>query len=598
MTQQATISRGADDIYTTRVEMPLRLNELRAQDARFITITSLDMGDAFEVVYQFERGDRVVNLRVRAPKGEPIPSITPVYPAALLAENELTDLFGIAVSGISINFGGKLLKIAGADDDTLLKPAVGPSPLVTRLQARCREQCPGMVNAPKYVRQIAMGDPVAAYSTVIERAPLPAILGRVCFAPCQEGCRQALNEEPIQIRLLKRYAADSMPSLRRDVRRRANTGKKIAVVGGGPAGVSCAYYLGMLGHEVTLYERGDRCGGAMLWGIPKYRLPKDLLETEVRARLDEAGVILKTKKEVKSLKALQKDSDAVFLAIGAVASYNLGVPGEDAEGVMDFRELLSQVNVDDNVPKVGDRVAIIGGGNSSIDAARVSKRLGASKVTMYYRRTEKEMPASPHEINGALTEGVNFEYLTAPVKIEAGKPLNLTLQVMQLGEPDASGRRRPVPVPGSEYTVEVDTIVKAIGQSVVIPPDFGVEVSKQGRIVVDEETLKTSTAGVYAGGDAVYGPSSVIEAARDGRKAAHSIDISLGGDGLPGPELDATEFVPRPANMEDIKIQEIVECRELSPEERTSGFGEVELGFDKEEALREAGRCWRCDWNE
>ncbi len=191
-----------------------------------------------------------------------------------------------------------------------------------------------------------------------------------------------------------------------------------------------------------------------------------------------------------------------------------------------------------------------------------------------------------------------IEYLTAPIKITPGKPLKLTLQQMELGAPDDSGRRRPVPIKGSEHTIEVDTIVKAIGQAVVVPADFGVEVNRQGRIVIKEETMQTSLPGVYAGGDGVYGPSSVIEALRDGRKAAHSIDLSLGGKGLPEPDLDADEFVGRPMNMDEIRFQGMVVCRELNPEERVKGFGEVELGFDEDEVLREAKRCWKCDWNE
>jgi NADPH-dependent glutamate synthase beta subunit-like oxidoreductase len=597
-TQQFELKTKTEDMVAEKSEMFNRLNELKAQGARLITITALDHDKEIEYIYNFARDLDVVNLRVKTPRKESMPSISSLYPSAFLFENELQDLFKIQVSGISVDFGGKLLTIEGADDTTLVKPAVGPVPFIKRFYGRCREQCPGMVNAPKYIRQIAEGDPQAGYNTVCERAPLPAILGRVCFAPCQEGCRQELNDEPIQIRLLKRYMADSMQSLRRKVKRVKPTGKKIAVVGGGPAGVGCAYFLGMLGHEVTVYEKGDRCGGAMLWGIPKYRLPKDLLEEEIQARLEEAGVALKAKKEVKSLKTLKKDHDAVFVAIGALDSYKLGVEGEDNDGVMDFRELLSLVNVQDKTPSVGDRVAIIGGGNSSIDAARVAKRLGAGKVVMYYRRTEKEMPASPLEIHGALQEGVSFEYLTAPVKITPGKPLKLTLQQMELGAPDDSGRRRPVPIKGSEYTVEVDTIIKAIGQSVIVPADFGVEVNRQGRIVVNEETMQTSLPGVYAGGDGVYGPSSVIEALRDSRKAAHSIDMSLGGKGLPPPDLDANEFVGRPTNIEEIRLQEKVVCRELNAEERVKGFGEVELGFDEAEALREAKRCWKCDWNE
>ena len=596
--QQFELKSKTEDISAEKSEMFNRLGELKAQGARLITITALDHGKEMEYVYNFAKDMDVVNLHVKTPRKEAMPSITSVYPSALLFENELQDLFKIQVSNISVDFGGKLLTIEGADDTTLVKPAVGPAPFIKRFYGRCREQCPGSVNAPKYIRQVATGDPQGGYSTVCERAPLPAILGRVCFAPCQEGCRQERNDEPIQIRLIKRYTADSMPSLKRKMKVAKPTGKKVAVVGGGPAGVGCAYFLGLLGHEVTLYERGDRCGGAMLWGIPKYRLPKDLLEEEIQARLAEAGVTLKTKKEVKNLKTIKKDHDAVFVAIGALDSYKLGVDGEDNEGVMDFRELLSQVNVHDKTLSIGDRVAVIGGGNSSIDAARVAKRLGANKVVMYYRRTEKEMPASPHEIHGALQEGVSFEYLTAPVKIEPGKPLKLTLQHMELGAPDDSGRRRPVPIKGSEYTIEVDTIVKAIGQSVVVPADFGVEVNRQGRIVINEETMQTSLPGVYAGGDGVFGPSSVIEALRDGRKAAHSIDMSLGGKGLPPPDLDADEFVGRPPNIEEIRFQEMVTCRELNAEERVKGFGEVELGYNEDEALREAKRCWKCDWNE
>ncbi len=597
-TQQFEPKTKTENVAAEKSEMFNRLSELKAQGARLITITALDHGKEMEYVYNFARDLDIVNLRVKTPRGEPMPSISSLYPSAFLFENELQDLFKIQVSGISVDFGGKLLTIEGADDTTLVKPAVGPAPFIKRFYGRCREACPGSVNAPKYIRQIAEGNPQGGYDTCAERAPLPAILGRVCFAPCQDRCRQEINDEPIQIRLLKRFTADSMPSLRRKMKRAKPTGKKVAVVGGGPAGVGCAYFLGLLGHEVTLYEKGDRCGGAMLWGIPKYRLPKDLLEDELQARLEEGGVALKTKKDVKNLKTLKKDHDAVFVAIGALDSYKLGVDGEDNKGVMDFRELLSLVNVHDKTPSIGDRVAIIGGGNSSIDAARVSKRLGAGNVVMYYRRTEKEMPASPHEIHGALQEGVNFEYLTAPVKIEPGKPLKLTLQQMELGAPDDSGRRRPVPIKGSEYTVEVDTIVKAIGQSVIVPSDFGVEVNRQGRIVIDEETMQTSLPGVYAGGDGVFGPSSVIEALRDGRKAAHSIDVSLGGKGLPPPDLEMEDFVGRPPNIEEIRFQEMVSCRELDAEERVKGFGEVELGYDEDEALREARRCWKCDWNE
>lgn len=587
-----------EEVTVSKADLPLHVNALKSEGARFITITGRDEGATLELLYHFERGIEVRTIKVRIPKTEVMPSITGVYPVAFLAENELQDHFSLNISGLNIDFAGKIYKIQSATFDTLLKPAEGPAPFINRFMGRCREKCPGNVNAPKYIRQIAMGDPVGAYSTVIEQAPLPACLGRVCFAPCQEACRQEKNDEPIQIRLLKRYAADSMPDFKRDVKRMPSTGKKVAVIGGGPSGVGCAFYLGMMGHSVTLFEKTSRCGGAMLWGIPKYRLPKDLLEKEVQARFKEAGVTFKGDSDITELKPLfEKGFDAIYVAIGASESSKLRVEGEEAEGVLDFRDVLRSVNVENKNLKVGKRVAVVGGGNSSIDAARVSRRLGAESVVMYYRRTEKEMPASEHEIHGALDEGVNFEYLTAPVKIIPGKPLKLVLQHMQLGAPDATGRRSPEPVPGSDFTVDVDSIITAIGQIVNIPASFGLNVARNGRIVVND-SYETNIPGVWAGGDAVFGPKNVIEAFRDARIVATNIDIYLGGKGLPKPVAEINEYVPRHPNKEAIMNQEQVSCRELSGDERVKNFNEVELGFNPDEALREASRCWRCDWNE
>jgi len=594
-TQEFQLKTRTEDVKTVKSEIFLKINELKQQNARFLTITARDIGENIEILYQFEKGEDVINLRLETPKTEVLTSITPVYPAAFLAENELQDLFNLQISGIVVDLGGKSLKPEGSPT-TLIKPAIGPEPPIMRFYGRCRENCPSMVNAPKYIRQIAMGDPVGAYNTVLENAALPACLGRVCFAPCQEGCRQERNDEPIQIRLLKRYAADNTPNLKSSFKRARSNGKKVAVIGGGPSGVGCSFYLGIMGYSVTLFEKSSRCGGAMLWGIPKYRLPKDILEAEVQARFKEAGVTFKPNSEITDLKVVQA-FDATYIAIGASGSSKLMIEGEDSPGVWDFREVLRLVNVEDKTPELGKRVAVIGGGNSSIDAARVSKRLGAENVTMYYRRTEREMPASPHELNGATAEGVNFEYLVAPVKITPGKPLKLIMQHMQLGEPDASGRRRPEPVPGSEFTVEVDSIITAIGQTVTTPQGFGLQVTRHGTIVANDN-YETSIKGVYAGGDVVFGPKSVIEGLRDGKKAASVIDKYFGGKGWPEPSIDLCEFVARPSNLEEIKLQEMVVCRELDSEERTSSFSEVELGYNVDEALREANRCWRCDWNE
>ena len=466
----------------------------------------------------------------------------------------------------------------------------------------CSQACPIGTNVKAYVSLIATGRFDDALDVAREPNPFPGICGRVCTHPCEEKCNRSDRDDPVAIAWLKRFAADY--ELRRGIptpeRVKPWRKEKVAVIGAGPAGLTAARDLVLKGYSVTVFEAQDTPGGMLVGGIPTFRLPRRIVSLEIGA-IKDLGVEIKTGirfgKDV-TFESLKSDGyKAVLLAIGAWKSLKIGAPGEDMEGVYDCIGFLGKVNEGAH-PGLKGKVAVIGGGSSAVDSARAAVRLGADSVAIYYRRTEKEMPASPLEIHGALQEGVSFEYLTAPIKITPGKPLKLTLQQMELGEPDDSGRRRPVPIKGSEYTVEVDTIVKAIGQAVVVPADFGVEVNRQGRIVINEETMQASLPGVYAGGDGVYGPSSVIDALRDGRKAAHSIDVSLGGTGLPTPDLDANEFVGRPTNIEEIRLQERMVCRELNPEERVKGFSEVELGFDEDEALREANRCWKCDWNE
>jgi NADPH-dependent glutamate synthase beta subunit-like oxidoreductase len=601
MVQQQAVSKSnasVEDIRIEKANLYLKLNELKAENARFLTITALDVGDDLEIVYHFERGSHVINLITRSRKGHPIPSITSFFGAAFLAENEVQDLFNAKFVGLNVDFGGKMLKIEAATETTLLKSAVGEAPTVTRFYGRCRDECPAMVNIPKYIRQIAAGDPEGAYSTVVERAPIPAILGRVCVAPCQTGCRQERRENNIQIRLLKRYAADSMKSLRREIERSEPTGRRVAVVGGGPSGVTVAYYLGMLGHDVTVFEKARRCGGAMLWGIPKYRLPKDVLQEEISARFDEAGVKLETGVEIKNLDTLFNDGfDAVYVSIGAMKPNRMMVEGEDSPNVLDSMDFLTSVNANNEAPDLGDEVIVVGGGNAAIDAARVSKRLGVRDVTVYYRRTETEMPAVLDEIHEAMREGVSFDFLAQPIKIIPGERLTLSFQCMIPGEPDSSGRRRPVPLEGAILMRETDTLIAAIGNGVEIPPDFGLEVDRRGRVIVDEN-YTTSRKGVWAGGDTVTGPRFVIEAIRDGRKAASAMDEYLGGNGLPEPTLDMDELVQKPTNEEKDLDTAKVRVRELDVYYRIRNFEEVELGFSEEEALMEAGRCWRCDWNE
>ena len=574
------------------------LEELKAQDARFLTITALDKEEALDVVYHFENDSKVVNLTLRTKKDEPIESITSVYGTAFLAENEIQDLFKVKVSGLNVDFGGKMLKIESAIETTLLKPAVGERPTITRFYGKCREECPAKVNIPKYLNQIATGNTLGAYETIIDRAPLPAILGRVCFAPCQTGCRQERRESHLQIRLLKRFAADSVGNLKRDIERMKTTGKRVAVVGAGPSGIAAAYYLGLLGHDVTVYEKSERFGGAMLWGIPKFRLPKKILQEEVSARFEEAQVNFVSGVEVSDFDALLGEGyDAIYVAIGAMSPNALRIEGEDSPGDIDCMELLTAVNERDEPPDVGNSVLIVGGGNAAIDSARICKRLGAKNITVFYRRMENEMPALLEDIHAAMREGVSFDFLSQPLKIIPGDHLTVAFQCMIPGEPDDSGRRRPVPMEGRVLMTEVNTVVKAIGNRVSVPETFGLETNRRGWIVVDEEH-RTSREGVWAGGDAVFGPRFVIEAIRDGRKAASSIDKYLGGGGLPEASIDFQEFVARPADLEEIKDQPMVPVRELPVDERVLNFDEVELGFSPEEALKEATRCWRCDWNE
>jgi len=578
-----------------------KVRELKERGARFITTTTRDMGDKLEVIHHFEVGDGVMSIYLKTPKGKPVPSITGEYLVAFIAENESQDMFGVEFKGLAVDLGGRMLKTESSPA-TLLKPAEGPRPPIMRKLGRCREECPAMVDVPRYVRQVEQGDVEGAYETIIERAPLPAVLGRVCFAPCEDGCRQELEAKPIRIRMLKRYAADKFREknggFMRDVERRPPTGKRVAVVGGGPAGVSAAYYLGMLGHEVTLYEREKALGGAMLWGIPKYRLPKDLMREEIMARLKEAGVTVETGHEVTSLDDLMAGGyDACFIGIGAEKCNELRCEGEDSEGVISFIDLLTAVNVRDETPDLGRRVVVIGGGNSAMDSARTAKRLGAEEVTVFYRRTEDEMPASLHEIHGAVEEGIDFDFLSTQMVIHPGKPLRIEYQYMVPGEPDESGRRRPVPMEGPPGFMEADTVIAAIGYNVMVPSGFGVEADRRGNLVIDDD-YRTSREGVYAGGDAAFGTSNVITAMRDARKAASSIDRYLGGEGLCEPEPDMSEFVPRQADLEDLRSRRQAEIPELDAEERVQSFVEFEETLEKCAATCEAGRCWRCDWNE
>lgn len=583
------------EIVLSKAEFFQKIYQLASAKARFITITCRDLGEGFELIYHFEENLKVVNVRVRIGKEESLPSITSIYPCAFLAENEVKDMFNLKIEGLTPDLGGRLLKTAEAVQTTLLKPAIGVQPPKFRVEARCSLQCPAGIDVPRYVRLIAQRRYAESLQTILERAPFPAILGRVCFAPCEEGCRQAKKEQPISIRLLKRFVADKVGVRKLRVERLKPTGKRVAVVGAGPAGLTAAYYLGLLGHEVTVFDRFPRPGGMMLAGIPEYRLPKRLMEEEIKARMEEAEVQLRLGRTVESLEELE-GFHAIFVATGAHESVRLNIPGEDHPQVLDCLHLLSEVNLRGRRPNLGRKVVVIGGGNSAVDAARVSLRLGAKEVYIFYRRTRREMPATPREVEEAEEEGVKIEFLVAPTKVLEGSPVKMEFQKMRLGAPDASGRPRPEPIPGSEFTVEADTFIKAIGQAVTVPSAFKLDLDKQGRVKVNPESLETSRPGIFAGGDAVTGPASVAEAIGAGWKAANSIDRYLGGRGLKKREL-REELVPRPEVAEVLELEK-VSAAMLPVEERLKSFSEVELGYGEEEAVLEARRCWRCDWYE
>ena len=438
-----------------------------------------------------------------------------------------------------------------------------------------------------------------------EKNPFPLTCGRVCPHPCEDMCRLSKVCDPVNINHLKRFVADiEMNSGQRIIPYKApDTEKKVAIIGGGPGGLTCAYYLARLGHSPTIFEAMPKLGGMLRYGIPEYRLPKKILDWEIEGIL-EMGVEVKTDTTMGkdfTLKTLKDDGfDAVFLGTGAWDTRSLGVEGEDFEGVLPGTHFLIDRGLEKETP-VGDKVAIIGGGNTALDAARTSWRLGAKEVTIIYRRSRKEMPANDIEIEEAGKEGVIFHYLAAPVKLmgEKGKLTHLEYLEMELGEPDESGRRRPVPKKGTETVIEVDNVINAIGQFPVT--DFlkadGVGLTKWNTIdVVNELSCETNIEGVFAGGDAATGASILVEAVGAGRRAARSIHQYLNGQEISVPEnaIDKKSKLPDVEELKAVKASERVHMLELTVDERRLSFKEVELGLDKKMTEGEADRCLSC----
>ncbi|MDD5338480.1 MAG: FAD-dependent oxidoreductase [Dehalococcoidales bacterium] len=460
----------------------------------------------------------------------------------------------------------------------------------------CRHACPAGINIPLYVYLIGQGKYQEALAVIREKVPFPGTLGRVCIHPCEEACRRCQVNDPISIKFLKRFVADQDKGLwQKNATKLRATGKKVAIIGSGPAGLTAGYYLAKAGHSVTVFEQFSKAGGMMRVGIPDYRLPPEILDGEIDV-IKKAGVDIKLNSKVESIDDLfSKGYDAVFAAPGAHRGQTLRVEGEDLPGVYDGASFLRDINLGNKVD-VGTRVAVIGMGNVAIDSARVALRLGAKDVHIIYRRTRAEAPASPEEVEAALEENIKIDFLTGHVKVtKKGNGLVLTCQRMELGEPDESGRRRPVPVKNSEYDVEYDVIIGAIGQVPEIPEGFKVK-SEWNRITADTKTMATSRKGVWAGGDAVSGPASVIEAIQAGRKAASAMDKFLGGNGNIEEILTSERRINACAGItaEDFAKQKRVEMPHLPAEKVVNNFIEVETGLVEDGAIAEGNRCFQC----
>jgi formate dehydrogenase beta subunit len=486
-----------------------------------------------------------------------------------------------------------------------------PGDYLSKVTAPCMDACPIHLDVPKYVEAIKNAKFDDSLAVIRERLPLAGIVGRVCYHPCEQHCRRANADQPIAIRSLKRFAYDQASAKKQppefQVTPSAKTGR-VAVIGAGPGGLTCAFHLALKGHQVTIFEKQPLSGGMLALGIPDYRLPSPLREEELKIVTD-LGVEIRTGvavgPDLPVGKLREEGFQAFFLSIGAHECKVLGIDGEDLAGVYPGVDFLRDVKLGKKIDP-GKRVAVIGGGNVAIDAVRTAKRLGAEKALLLYRRGREEMPAHSEEISDCLAEGIELQTLVNPKRIigEAGRVTAIECLQMTLGDPDASGRRRPVPVEGSEFLLEVDGVIPALGQEsdwACLGPDCQCTLTDWGTVRVNPYTFQTDDPDIFAGGDAVHGPRSVIEAAADGKKAARGIDRLL--NGLP-PEPDEDDYfddffksLPVYDPREEVRVPEKLERLPLTkqaPEERNRNFEEVEQGYSPGEAVAEAERCLRC----
>jgi NADPH-dependent glutamate synthase beta subunit-like oxidoreductase/NAD-dependent dihydropyrimidine dehydrogenase PreA subunit len=476
--------------------------------------------------------------------------------------------------------------------------------------APCRQTCPAEIDIPKYISQIQAGDYEGAVNTIRERNPLLLSCGRVCPHPCEDYCRRGIEDEPVSINQLKRFVADfEMHSGKRiPIPCAPDTGKRVAVVGGGPAGLSCAYFLRRLGHSVTIFEAMPHLGGMIRYGIPEYRLPKKILDWEIQGILNlgvEARLNARLGEDFSVGDLAFQGYDAIFMGIGAWSDMRLRIEGEDMKGCYKAIDFLSRLAGGEKFD-LGKRAVVIGGGNSAIDCVRNMVRLGVEEVWIVYRRTRAEMPANIVEIEAAEHEGVKFQFLAAPTRIvgnDDGRITHFEYLKMELGEPDASGRRRPVPIEGSETLMEVDTLITAISQG----PDVSfkdnekrlenLDITRWNTIDSNPLTLQSSIPYIFTGGDSATGPALVVTAIGGGRRAARSIHQYLTGEEIkPVPKPLVDRHIPGTIfeSVDGIVKTPRAEMPELPVKERITSFIEVDQVLAEEDALKEANRCLSC----
>jgi len=478
------------------------------------------------------------------------------------------------------------------------------------LRAPCQAACPVGTNAGLYVSLIAEGRYDEAFKVASEPNPFPAICGRVCTAPCEDECRRGEFDLPIAIRDLKRFASDHATQKARKITPPKRwLAERVAIVGAGPTGLSAAYYLARRGYRVNVLDAMPVAGGMMSIGIPDYRLPREELNRDIES-MRELGVEIRLNTAIGrdvEFEELEREYDAVLLAVGAQRSQRLGVPGEDSHGVIPATNFLKDFNLNPETRLEGN-VAVVGGGSTAMDAARSALRAGARSVHILYRRSRVEMPAQAEEVRAAIVEGIELHELVAPVQIlsSEGKVKGVRCQRMALSEPDEKGRRKPVPVLGTEFDIPIDIVLVAIGEAPdpsFLPEGTSVGVAPWGGLLINPQTLATGAPGVFAAGDVTYGPKSIIHAAAHGRLAARSIHAYLSHISLreitelPEDEYQTVSTLPtgghitldlRPTPREVMPLREGV----AASRDRSTEFA---LGYTEEQAQREASRCLRCD---